>query len=126
MILRLQVAAAPAVEKTAKPAAKDAAKDEEELSPNVGSLHQSIVLAPLIVLCSRLQQYYELRSRTIKQLRAIPDSQRTAATPEPYPHKFYVTKSIPKFIEEYGAEGKIQNGSKYVSLILRQLIIVMY
>lgn len=122
----MQVAAAPAVEKTAKPAAKDAAKDEEELSPNVGSLHQSIVLAPLIVLCSRLQQYYELRSRTIKQLRAIPDSQRTAATPEPYPHKFYVTKSIPKFIEEYGAEGKIQNGSKYVSLILRQLIIVMY
>lgn len=121
MIPRLQVAAAPAVEKTAKPAAKDAAKDEEELSPNVGSLYQSVVFTRLIVLSSCLQQYYELRSRTIKQLRAIPDSQRTAATPEPYPHKFYVTKSLPKFVEEYGAEGKIQNGSKYVPRISSKL-----
>lgn len=46
----------------------------------------------------------------------MPDSQRTAATPEPYPHKFHVTKSIPDFIKEYGAEGKIQNGSKLVVL----------
>lgn len=87
-----KAAAAPAPTEKAKPAAgKDAAAEEEELSPN---------------------QYYELRSRAIKALRAIPDDQRTAATPDPYPHKFHVTMSVPAFIKKYGAEGKIANGAR--------------
>lgn len=40
-------------------------------------------------------------------LRDIPDSQRTAGQPDPYPHKFHVTKSIPAYIAEYGE--KIKN-----------------
>lgn len=32
--------------------------------------------------------------------------------PNPYPHKFHVTKGIPTYIDEYGIEGKIQAGTK--------------
>ncbi|GAA5960187.1 hypothetical protein JCM3765_002501 [Sporobolomyces pararoseus] len=60
-----------------------AAEAEEELSPN---------------------QYYEIRSRAIQKLRAIPASERTLTTPSPYPHKFHVTISLPSFIEKYGKE----------------------
>jgi len=67
----------------AKEANVDQAAQEEELNPS---------------------QYFEHRSRTIGALRAIPDSQRTASTPDPYPHKFHVTQSIPSFIEDYGAQ----------------------
>ena len=66
----------------------------------------------MCLLFRPLQQYYELRSRAIKALRAIPDDQRTAATPDPYPHKFHVTMSVPAFIKKYGAEGKIANGAR--------------
>jgi lysyl-tRNA synthetase class II len=31
----------------------------------------------------------------------MPASQRTAATPEPYPHKFHVSISIPAYIKKY-------------------------
>ncbi|KAJ8293247.1 Lysine--tRNA ligase, cytoplasmic [Rhodotorula toruloides] len=68
----------------------NAADDEEELSPN---------------------QYYEIRSRAIQKLRAIPASERTLTTPNPYPHKFHVTISIPSFINKYGKECK-EPGSK--------------
>jgi hypothetical protein len=47
------------------------------------------------------QQYFELRSRTIQHLRQLPPSQRTAATPDPYPHKFHVSISIPAYIKKY-------------------------
>ncbi|GJN91394.1 hypothetical protein Rhopal_004415-T1 [Rhodotorula paludigena] len=70
----------------AQPTAKTSAADaEEELSPN---------------------QYYEIRSRAIQKLRAIPDAERTLTTPNPYPHKFHVTISLPSFVEKYGAECK--------------------
>ncbi|KAM0789592.1 lysyl-tRNA synthetase [Microbotryomycetes sp. NB124-2] len=78
--------AAAAPQQAAKPAAKDAGEDEEELTPN---------------------QYFELRSRAIQKLRAIPDSERTLTTPSPYPHKFHVTQSVPAFVEKYSKE--IQN-----------------
>jgi len=58
------------------------------------------------------QQYYLLRSRAIKALRAVPDAERTAATPDPYPHKFHVEMSIPAFIKKYGPEGKISKNEK--------------
>ncbi|GAA6060738.1 hypothetical protein JCM10212_003782 [Sporobolomyces blumeae] len=68
----------------AQPTAKvNAAEAEEELSPN---------------------QYYELRSRAIQKLRAIPESERTLTTPSPYPHKFHVEISLPAFIAKYGKE----------------------
>ncbi|GAA5847397.1 hypothetical protein JCM9279_000461 [Rhodotorula babjevae] len=76
-----KAAAAPA-QPTAKTSAADA---EEELSPN---------------------QYYEIRSRAIQKLRAIPNDQRTLSTPNPYPHKFHVTVSIPTFIDKYGSSLK--------------------
>ncbi|TFK44100.1 lysyl-tRNA synthetase [Crucibulum laeve] len=50
-------------------------------------------------------QYYELRSR---QIRALKESQ----SPNPYPHKFNVTRSITSYIDTYGAEGKIPPGTK--------------
>ncbi|KPV71736.1 uncharacterized protein RHOBADRAFT_40054 [Rhodotorula graminis WP1] len=76
-----KAASAPA-QPTAKTSAADA---EEELSPN---------------------QYYEIRSRAIQKLRAIPNDQRTLSTPNPYPHKFHVTVSIPTFIDKYGSSLK--------------------
>ncbi|GAA5890740.1 hypothetical protein JCM6882_000640 [Rhodosporidiobolus microsporus] len=57
-----------------------AADDEEELSPN---------------------QYYEIRSRAIQKLRAVPESERSLTQPNPYPHKFHVTISLPAYIEKY-------------------------
>jgi lysyl-tRNA synthetase class 2 len=48
-----------------------------------------------------LQQYYEIRSRAIQKLRAISTADRTLTTPNPYPHKFHVTISLPSYIEKY-------------------------
>ncbi|KAF9045745.1 lysine-tRNA ligase [Hymenopellis radicata] len=50
-------------------------------------------------------QYYELRSRQIMALKASQD-------PNPYPHKFHVTSSISAYIDKYGADGKIPDGTK--------------
>lgn len=33
-------------------------------------------------------------------------------SPNPYPHKFEVSISLPHYIEKYGPEGKIQPGAK--------------
>lgn len=46
-----------------------------------------------------------MRSRTIQRLRQTQD-------PNPYPHKFEVSISIPEYIERYGVEGKITSGRK--------------
>ncbi|ORY89639.1 lysine-tRNA ligase [Leucosporidium creatinivorum] len=73
-----KAAAAPPA--PAKAAAAEGGEVEEELTPN---------------------QYYEIRSRAIQKLRAIPTSERTLTTPSPYPHKFHVTLSLPAFIEKY-------------------------
>lgn len=59
-----------------------------------------------------MQQYYEVRSRAIQKLRAIPNEDRTLTTPSPYPHKFHVTIALPSFVKKYDAlikEGGIKN-----------------
>ncbi|KAI0266668.1 hypothetical protein BC834DRAFT_872945 [Gloeopeniophorella convolvens] len=68
----------------AKDAAKEAATNEDELSPN---------------------QYFELRSRQIQRL-------RETQNPNPYPHKFEVSRSLTSYIEKYGPEGVIKVGEK--------------
>ncbi|KAF8134362.1 hypothetical protein EV363DRAFT_1582453 [Boletus edulis] len=50
-------------------------------------------------------QYFELRSRAILKLKETQD-------PNPYPHKFNVTKSVTDFIREYGEDGLIAPGQK--------------
>ncbi|KDQ31687.1 hypothetical protein PLEOSDRAFT_1061805 [Pleurotus ostreatus PC15] len=70
----------------AKPKASSAAEEEAKLNPN---------------------QYYEIRSRQILQLKA-------SQSPNPYPHKFNVTRSLESYIGLYGAEGKIPAGTKLV------------
>jgi len=65
-------------------AAKSEKVNEDDLNPN---------------------QYYELRSRQILKLRETQD-------PNPYPHKFNVTKSITNYIEEFGPEGLIKPGER--------------
>ncbi|KAK2460194.1 hypothetical protein APHAL10511_007785 [Amanita phalloides] len=55
-------------------------------------------------------QYYELRSRQILHLKAT-------QSPNPYPHKFHVTRSITSFIKTYGVDGKINPGTKLAGVI---------
>ncbi|KAI9456560.1 hypothetical protein BJY52DRAFT_1187849 [Lactarius psammicola] len=50
-------------------------------------------------------QYFELRSRQIQKL-------RETQSPNPYPHKFEVSRSLTSYITEYGAEGVIKSGEK--------------
>ena len=38
-------------------------------------------------------------------------------SPNPYPHKFDVTMSLPHYIERYGVEGKIKPGEKVENTI---------
>ncbi|KAL0957044.1 hypothetical protein HGRIS_003144 [Hohenbuehelia grisea] len=77
-----KAAKAPTQAKTAE--SKEAVVNEDELNPN---------------------QYYELRARQIQKLKATQD-------PNPYPHKFNVSRSIRSYIDTYGPEGKIAPGSK--------------
>jgi lysyl-tRNA synthetase, class II len=46
-----------------------------------------------------------MRSRTIRAL-------RDTRAPNPYPHKFHVSLSVPHYIDKYGPEGVIQPGEK--------------
>ncbi|KAF8196593.1 hypothetical protein BJ912DRAFT_875725 [Pholiota molesta] len=68
----------------AAPAAAAAGPREEDLNPN---------------------QYYEMRCRQIQEL-------KKTQNPNPYPHKFHVTRSLTSYIDTYGAEGKIPSGTK--------------
>jgi lysyl-tRNA synthetase class 2 len=68
----------------AQPQRKEKETSDEDLNPN---------------------QYFELRSRRILQL-------KETQTPNPYPHKFHVTRSISSYIDAYGPEGKIPAGTK--------------
>ncbi|KAJ2377167.1 lysyl-tRNA synthetase, partial [Coemansia sp. RSA 2603] len=63
-----KAAAAPA--DSAKPKAKAAEDDDEELNPN---------------------QYFEIRTKAIEKMRE--------EGPYPYPHKFHVSLSLPDFIK---------------------------
>ncbi|KZV93429.1 lysyl-tRNA synthetase [Exidia glandulosa HHB12029] len=80
-----KAASAPPQPAAAKKAdAASAADAEDNLTPN---------------------QYFELRSRAVKKM-------KETNLPEPYPHKFEVTTSISRFIEEFGREGVIASGGK--------------
>ncbi|ESK89932.1 lysyl-trna synthetase [Moniliophthora roreri MCA 2997] len=80
-----KAAKAPAPqERKEKTDAKSSKTNEEELNPN---------------------QYYEMRSRQILHL-------KETQNPNPYPHKFHVTRSITSYIDVYGLEGKIPKGTK--------------
>ncbi|KAA1475136.1 lysyl-tRNA synthetase [Dentipellis sp. KUC8613] len=70
----------------AKPAAaaKAAGPSEDDLNPN---------------------QYFELRSRQIQKL-------RETQSPNPYPHKFEVSVSVPAYIEHYGKKGVLSDGQR--------------
>lgn len=46
-----------------------------------------------------------MRSREILNL-------RSTLSPNPYPHKFHVSRSLASFIATYGADGKIPPGTK--------------
>lgn len=50
------------------------------------------------------QAFHIHRSNIIKKL-------KETKNPDPYPHKFHVTQAIPRFVEEYGVEGKIESGT---------------
>ncbi|KAG6853855.1 hypothetical protein C0991_000616 [Blastosporella zonata] len=79
-----KAAKAPAPQAKPKDEAKAAGTNEEELNPN---------------------QYYELRSRQILNL-------KQTQSPNPYPHKFHVSRSLQSYVTTYGAEGKILPGAK--------------
>ena len=86
---------------------KKAKVNEEELNPNV-CFHSSLVDLPLTGYV--FKQYYEMRSRQIQEL-------KKTQNPNPYPHKYHATKSIPSYIREYGPEGKIQKGEKLAGTV---------
>ena len=46
-----------------------------------------------------------MRSRSILKL-------KETKNPDPYPHKFNVSRSITEYIEQYGKEGKIKAGER--------------
>ncbi|KAG5641482.1 hypothetical protein DXG03_005108 [Asterophora parasitica] len=73
------------------PAPQAKAKDEAKAGPNVDDLNPN--------------QYYELRSRQILNL-------KETQSPAPYPHKFHVSSSLASFIKKYGGEGTITAGNK--------------
>ena len=50
-----------------------------------------------------IQAFYDWRCNQIKQF-------RETKQPDPYPHKFHVTQSVPSFIRQWGAEGKLESG----------------
>jgi lysyl-tRNA synthetase class 2 len=50
-------------------------------------------------------QYYEMRSRQILHL-------KKTQSPNPYPHKFHVTRSITSYVDTYGVPDKVPPGTK--------------
>ncbi|KAI9571604.1 hypothetical protein HD554DRAFT_2016300 [Boletus coccyginus] len=77
--------------KAEKAAAAPPAQDGAANAPNEDDLNPN--------------QYFQLRSRAILKLKETQD-------PNPYPHKFDVTRSITDFIREYGKDGLIAPGQK--------------
>ncbi|KAJ7853734.1 lysine-tRNA ligase [Mycena leptocephala] len=84
-----------------KARAKEASKASKAPAPQAAATQQAKPsdddLSP--------NQYYELRSRQILHL-------KETQNPNPYPHKFNVTRSITSYIDTYGPEGKIPAGTK--------------
>ncbi|KAJ4482456.1 hypothetical protein J3R30DRAFT_3459825 [Lentinula aciculospora] len=85
---RQKEAAKAAKPTTAQPQRKQKDISDEDLNPN---------------------QYFELRSRQILHLKETQE-------PNPYPHKFHVSRSINSYIDLYSPEGKIAAGSKLVGV----------
>ncbi|KAF9449643.1 lysyl-tRNA synthetase [Macrolepiota fuliginosa MF-IS2] len=69
----------------------DSVKDNTEAKPSEDDLSPN--------------QYYELRSRQILNL-------KQTQNPNPYPHKFHVSMSISDYIKEYGPDGVVAAGTK--------------
>lgn len=83
--------------------AKNAAKPQPtQATPKGNAEEKEAELTP--------NQYFEIRSRAIQKLR---ESQQ----PNPYPHKFHVSLSLPQFIRQYGAEGKIKAGERLAGTV---------
>ncbi|KAJ7232974.1 lysine-tRNA ligase [Mycena haematopus] len=86
-----------------KARAKEASKASKAPAPEVAAASQQAAkpsdddLSP--------NQYYEARSRQILNL-------KQTQNPNPYPHKFNVTRSITSYIDTYGPEAKIPAGTK--------------
>ncbi|KAJ7056534.1 lysine-tRNA ligase [Mycena amicta] len=76
---------------------KEAAKATKPSAPQNQSKPAEDDLSP--------NQYYELRSRQILNL-------KQTQNPNPYPHKFHVSRSISSYIDVYGPDGKILPGDK--------------
>ncbi|KAG9316910.1 hypothetical protein JVU11DRAFT_2988 [Chiua virens] len=83
--------------KQEKAAAAPPAQDGSANAPNEDDLNPN--------------QYFELRSRAILKLKETQD-------PNPYPHKFHVTKSIADFVREYGEDGLIAPGKKLEGVLV--------
>lgn len=77
-------------EANAPPAAAGASSSSKAAEPNEENLDPS--------------QYYEIRSRHIQKL-------RQTLEPNPYPHKFHVTTSLPAYVRVYGGK-KTDNENK--------------
>ncbi|KAF8971268.1 hypothetical protein BDZ97DRAFT_1788623 [Flammula alnicola] len=74
---------------TPSAAAASAGPSEDDLNPN---------------------QYYEMRCRQIQEL-------KQSQSPNPYPHKFNVSRALVSYVEFYGAEGKITSGTKLENVV---------
>jgi len=70
-------------------ATKRKTENDEELAPHVPSSSQS-----LFQKAKDVQKHFENRSKEINAL-------RETKNPDPYPHKFATTTSIPEFVEKY-------------------------
>lgn len=90
-------------EKEARKAANAAAQPQASTNDRAGNnIANEDNLSP--------NQYFELRSRQIQKL-------RETQSPNPYPHKFDVSRSLSSYVEEYGAEGVIKPGEKVNGVI---------
>ncbi|KXN85839.1 Lysine--tRNA ligase, cytoplasmic [Leucoagaricus sp. SymC.cos] len=83
--------------KEARKAEKAAAAPQNDVRPRAEAQPSEDDLNP--------NQYYELRSRQILNLKQTQNM-------NPYPHKFHVTSSITDYIEKYGPDGVVVPGAK--------------
>ena len=65
--------------------------------------HGAVVLIVATDPYANEEAFYDWRVNQIKQF-------RETKQPDPYPHKFHVTQSVPSFIRHWGAEGKLEPG----------------
>ncbi|KAK4686275.1 lysyl-tRNA synthetase, class II, partial [Tremellales sp. Uapishka_1] len=88
-------------EKEAKKAEKAAAKAAE--APKVAKKESEGAGASAAEAEMDAVAYNAFRTKAILKL-------RETKNPDPYPHKFHVTQSIPSFVKTWGVEGKVAKG----------------